>query len=174
MYFQKRVSVEHRSTRKASPIADALSISIILKRGGSSRRKEHMTQNAQAFSPVVCRGLWVFSESPVTIPQKAQWEHVIVEEHHLQPPCACEAVFLHHAIYIALKNVVMQRRFDSGPLASYTLRPGDLFVSLANMSEWRRQDDFNDLVLVFLEPALFTQMAQAPALNHAFDLLRRE
>jgi AraC family transcriptional regulator len=133
-----------------------------------------MTQTAQAFSPVVCRGLWVFSESPTTIPQKAQWEHVIVEEHHLQPPCACEAVFLHHGIYIALKDVVMQRRLDSGPLASYTLRPGDLFVSLANMPEWRRQDDFNDLVLVYLEPALFTQMAEAPALNHAFDLLRRE
>ncbi|MBO0793059.1 MAG: helix-turn-helix transcriptional regulator [Ktedonobacteraceae bacterium] len=114
------------------------------------------------------------SESPITIPQKAQWEHVSVEEHHSQPPCACETVFLHHRIYIALKDVVMQRRLDSGPLASYTLRPGDLFVSLANTPEWRRQNDFNDHVLVYLEPALFTQMAEAPALNHAFDLLRRE
>jgi AraC family transcriptional regulator len=88
--------------------------------------------------------------------------------------CACETVFLHHRIYIALKDVVMQRRLDSGPLARYTLRPGDLFVSLANTPEWRRQDDFNNHVLVYLEPTLFTQMAEALALNHAFDLLRRE
>lgn len=133
-----------------------------------------MTQNMQAFSPVVCRGLWVFSESPVTVPEKAQWEHVFVEEHHLQPPCACETVFLHHRIYIALKDVVMQRRLDSGPLARYTLRPGDLFISLANMPEWRRQDDFNSHVLVYLEPALLAQMAETFALNHAFDLLRQE
>lgn len=133
-----------------------------------------MTQNAQDFSPVVCHGLWVFSESPVTVPQKAQWEHITVEEHHLQPPCACETVFLHHRIYIALKDVVMQRRIDSGPLACYTLRPGDLFVSPANIPEWRRQNDFNNHVSVYLEPALFTQMADAFALNHAFDLLRRE
>jgi len=133
-----------------------------------------MTQNVQAFSPVVCQGVWLLSESPPTVPEKAQWEQIIVEEHHLQPPCVCEAVFLHHAIYIALKDMVMQRRLDSGPPASYTLRPGDLFVSLANMPEWRRQDDFNDLVLVHLEPTLFTQMVEAPALNHTFDLLRRE
>lgn len=133
-----------------------------------------MIQNGQAFSPVVCHGVWLFSESPPTVPEKAHWEHVIVEEHRLQPPCACEAVFLHHAIYIALKDVMMQRRLDSGPLASYMLRPGDLFVSLANMPEWRRQDDFNDLVLVYLEPNLFTQMAEPFALNHAFDRLRRE
>ena len=133
-----------------------------------------MTQNAQDFSPVVCHGLWVFSESPVTVPQKAQWEHITVEEHHLQPPCACETVFLHHRIYIALKDVVMQRRIDSGPLTCYTLRPGDLFVSPANIPEWRRQNDFNNHVSVYLEPALFTQMADAFALNHAFDLLRRE
>jgi AraC family transcriptional regulator len=133
-----------------------------------------MTQNVQIFSPVVCQGLWVFSESTLAIPQKAQWKHVMVEEHHLQPPCACETVFLHHRIYIALKDVVMQRRLDSGPLARYTLRPGDLFVSLANTPEWRRQDDFNNHVLVYLEPTLFTQMAEALALNHAFDLLRRE
>jgi AraC family transcriptional regulator len=133
-----------------------------------------MTQNAQAFSPVVCHGLWVFSESPLTVPEKAQWEQVIVEEHRLQPPCACETVFLHHRIYIALKDVVMQRRLDSGPLACYTLRPGDLFFSQANMPEWRRQDDFNTHISLYLEPTLFTQMAETFALNHAFDLLRRE
>jgi hypothetical protein len=122
----------------------------------------------------MCRGLWVFSENPITIPEKAHWEHVIIEEHHLQPPCACETVFLHHGIYLALKDVVMQRRIDSGPLARYTLQPGDLFVSLANMPEWRRQEDFNDLVSLFLAPSLFTQMAEPFDLNHAFDLLRRE
>ncbi|MBV9231941.1 MAG: helix-turn-helix transcriptional regulator [Chloroflexi bacterium] len=133
-----------------------------------------MTQNVQAFSPVVCRGLWVFSESPLTVPEKAQWEQILVEEHHLQPPCACETVFLHHRIYIALKEVVMQRRLDSGPLACYTLQPGDLFFSLANMPEWRRQEDFNNHVSVYLDPTLFTQMGETFALNHAFDLLRRE
>jgi AraC family transcriptional regulator len=68
----------------------------------------------------------------------------------------------------------MQRRIDSGPLARYTLRPGDLFFSLANMPEWRRQDDFNNHVSVYLEPTLFTQMEEALALHHAFDLLRQE
>ncbi|GHO90577.1 AraC family transcriptional regulator [Reticulibacter mediterranei] len=133
-----------------------------------------MTQNVQAFSPVVCHGVWLFSESPLTVPEKAQWEQIIVEEHRLQPPCACETVFLHHRIYIALKDVVMQRQIDSGSLACYRLRPGDMFFSLANMPEWRRQDDFNNHVSVYLEPTLFTQMAETFALNHAFDLLRQE
>jgi AraC family transcriptional regulator len=133
-----------------------------------------MTQNVRAFSPVVCHGVWLLSESPLTVPEKAQWEHILVEEHHLQPPCACETVFLHHRISIALKDVVMQRRLDSGPLACYPLRPGDLFFSLANMPEWRRQDDFNTHVSVYLEPTLFTQMAEPFALNQAFDRLRRE
>jgi AraC family transcriptional regulator len=133
-----------------------------------------MTQNAQAFSPVVCQELWLFSESPLTVPEKARWEHIIVEEHCLQPPCACETVFLHHRIYLALKEVVMQRRLDSTPLACYTLRPGDLFVSPANMPEWRRRDDFDNYVSVYLEPTLFAQMAEPLALNRAFDLLRRE
>jgi AraC family transcriptional regulator len=42
------------------------------------------------------------------------------------------------------------------------------------MPEWRRQEDFNDLVSLFLAPSLFTQMAEPFDLNHAFDLLRRE
>jgi AraC family transcriptional regulator len=133
-----------------------------------------MTQNGQAFSPVVCQGLWLLSESPLTIPEKAQWEQILVEEHRLQPPCACETVFLHHRIYIALKDVVMQRRLDSGPLARYTLRPGDLFFSLANIPEWRRQDDFNTHVSVYLEPTLLTQLAEPFALNQAFERLRQE
>src|SRR5437762_1283446 len=66
-------------------LGSAESISIMLRRNSSLRRKDHMTQNVQAFSPVVCRGVWLLSESPLTVPEKAQWERILVEEHYLQP-----------------------------------------------------------------------------------------
>jgi hypothetical protein len=91
-----------------------------------------MRQNTPVSSPVVCDSVRIFSESPVTVPEKAQWEYVTVEEHRFQPPCECGASLWHHKVTIALREVVMQRRLDPGPPARHKLQPGDLFISPCN------------------------------------------
>lgn len=68
----------------------------------------------------------------------------------------------------------MQRRLDSGPPARHTLQPGDLFISPANSHEWRSRDNYDDFLLLYLEPSLLTKMADQSALTRSFELIRRE
>jgi AraC-like DNA-binding protein len=99
------------------------------------------------------------SEAPPTIPERARWENITVEYHRRQPPGICQPYFQQHRIRIALQEVVLERRVDSGPLIHNALRPGDLIISPANSQEWLRRDEYEDFLVLYLEPVLLTQIA---------------
>ena len=81
------------------------------------------------------------SETPAMAPKKAQWESIVVEQHHLQPPGECEWCLPQHKIRIALQDGLLERRINGGRLLRHTVRPGDLIISPAYSQEWLRRPE---------------------------------
>lgn len=114
------------------------------------------------------------TETPPTVPKKARWEHIAVEHHHRQPPGTCQPYFQQHRVRMALQNISLERRIDAGPLTRHVLRPGDLLISPANSQEWLRREEHEDFLLLYLEPALLTQIVQESTMARSFALPRQE
>lgn len=117
---------------------------------------------------------WSFSETPLHLPEKATWENMSVEHHRLSPPGECQKHYQQHRVRIALQHVLLERRTDAGPLTRHALRPGDLLITPASSQEWLRRHEHEDFLLLYLEPALLTQIAETSTVAHSFELSRYE
>lgn len=115
-----------------------------------------------------------FSETPITLPEQAQWENITVVQQHHQPPGECKQYVRRHRIRIALQDILLERRIDAGPLTRHALRPGDLLITPANTQEWLCRREHEDFLLLYLEPTLLTQIAKTSTIARAFELIKHE
>ena len=113
------------------------------------------------------------SSSPLIMPKSATWNGITIE-HHLQPPAECELCLPQHTICILLSECQTERRVDGGQLHHNQATSGEIIVYPAFSEQWIRWQEKTEFLLLFLDPALVTQVADELASRSAIEIIESE
>ncbi|HEX6555656.1 MAG TPA: AraC family transcriptional regulator [Ktedonobacteraceae bacterium] len=111
--------------------------------------------------------------SPLAMPKIAAWNGLNIE-YHLQPPAECEMRLPQHTICILLSECQTERRVDGGQLQRNHAGSGDVIIYPASSEHWIRWQQNTEFLLLFLDPALVTQTADALAVRSTIELIESE
>jgi AraC family transcriptional regulator len=112
------------------------------------------------------------SEAPMTLPRRAAWKNITIE-HHQQPPGECELHVPQHAIRISFQETLLERRVNGGHIQSHHVTNGDCMLYPAQWQHWLRWSGKTNFLLLFLEPVLFEQVADAMLPTTFFEALEQ-
>jgi AraC family transcriptional regulator len=111
--------------------------------------------------------------SPLIMPKSATWNGITIE-HHLQPPAECELCLPQHTICILLSECQTERRVDGGQMHRNQATRGEIIVYPAFSEQWIRWQENAEFLLLFLDSALVTQVADELASRSTIEIIERE
>ena len=112
----------------------------------------------------------LYPSSPLAMPKFAAWNGLNIE-YHLQPPAECALRLPQHTICILLSECQTERRVDGGELQRNHSGSGEIIIYPASSEHWIRWQQNAEFLLLFLDPALITQIADELAARSTIELI---